>query len=123
MPGLPRQRLRLGLDFDRDGRWTLGAALVAAGASYYRGDEPNQASPLPGYAVLSLRGSWRLSDAITIQASAQNLLGAHYSTFGLYGDPFGLGVPGVPSDPSGVDPRFQSPAALRAAFVGIRVRL
>ena len=58
-------------------------------------------------------------------ANIQNLFDRQYTTFGILGDPTGVGAPGVPAndqfgDPD-VDPRFQSPAAPRAYFGGVKV--
>jgi iron complex outermembrane recepter protein len=50
-----------------------------------------------------------------------NLLNAKYATFGQYGDPTGVGAPGVPVSGIGVDNRFLAPGAPIAAFGGIRV--
>lgn len=124
LPGLPRQRFRMGVDYDRDGRWSIGATLLANGAAFYRGDESNQNPPLPGHVVLGVRASYQAAPSMSLYAVIQNVLDARYSTFGLYGDPTGVGAPGVPADGmAGVDPRFQSPGSPRAFFAGLRIRL
>ncbi|MCX7055825.1 MAG: TonB-dependent receptor, partial [Proteobacteria bacterium] len=123
LPGLPRHRLRLAVEYDCDGRWFAGASILASGSAYYRGDESNLNAPLPAHAVVGLHGSYFLSATMSLYGSVQNALGARYSTFGLYGDPTGLGVPGVPADGmAGVDTRFQSPASPAAVFAGVRIR-
>ena len=49
----------------------------------------------------------------------------HYANFGLYGDPTGVGAPGVPINAvpggPGVDNRFQSPGMPRSFFGGARI--
>jgi hypothetical protein len=59
-------------------------------------------------------------------AKLENVLNARYATFGVLGDPTGVGAPGVPADGvtngPGVDNRFQSPAAPVAAYGGIKLR-
>ncbi|MEI8298529.1 MAG: TonB-dependent receptor [Pseudomonadota bacterium] len=123
LPGLPRHRLRLAVEYDCDGRWFAGASVLASGSAYYRGDESNLNAPLPAHVVVGLHGSYFLSATMSLYGSVQNALGARYSTFGLYGDPTGLGVPGVPADGmAAVDTRFQSPAAPAAVFAGVRIR-
>jgi hypothetical protein len=51
---------------------------------------------------------------------------AQYATFGVLGDPTGIGAPGIPASAttngSGVDNRFESPAPPISAFAGVRVR-
>ena len=51
-----------------------------------------------------------------------NLLDARYATFGQYGDPTGVGAPGVPTNGIGVNNRFLGPAAPVAVYGGIRVK-
>jgi hypothetical protein len=56
-----------------------------------------------------------------------NVTNAKYATFGVLGDPTGIGAPGVPpnantNDP-GVDNRFESPAPPLSAFAGVRIRI
>jgi len=75
--------------------------------------------------VASLRTSYQFNKHVQVFANVQNLFVRRYSTFGIFGDPTGVGAPGVPPDGQfgdpDVDPRFQSPAMPRALFGGIRV--
>ena len=54
-----------------------------------------------------------------------NALNAKYATFGVLGDPTGVGAPGIPpgavTNGPGVDNRFESPAPPISAFGGIRI--
>ncbi|MDB5482944.1 MAG: hypothetical protein JWO83_3997 [Caulobacteraceae bacterium] len=120
LPGVPRHRLKLGADLEVRRGWSVGASLALVGDQIYRGDESNQLAPLPGYAVLNLHSTLDLTGRISLFASLENALDAHYATFGVLGDPTGVGAPGVP--PAGADPRFQSPAAPIGAYGGLRVR-
>jgi len=92
---------------------------------YYHGDESNQNAPMPGYHVLTLRSSYRVGRRIELFANLQNAFDARYATYGLFADPTGVGAPGIPAhagpnDPR-VDNRFESPAAPRALFGGIKI--
>ncbi len=125
LPGIPRQRIKLGADYRIGPRLTAGGDMILVGAQVYRGDESNQNAELPGYCVLTLHASYRINDNIELFATIKNVLDGSYATFGLYGDPTGIGAPGIPAgagtnDPR-VDNRFQSPAAPRAYLAGIRV--
>jgi iron complex outermembrane recepter protein len=125
LPLIPKTRLKFGADFAPIPDWSMGATLVMVGASFYKGDESNQNSELPGYMIVGLHSAYRLSPRVEIFASIQNLLDRRYSTYGLFSDPAGVGAPGVPAaegphDPR-VDDRFQSPAMPRAGFGGVRV--
>ncbi len=126
LPLIPSQRLKLGADYSISQNWSLGGSLVLADSSLYRGDESNQNPQLPGYHVVSLRTSYQVAKHFELFFNVQNLFDEHYSTLGLYGDPTGVGAPGVPagaeSNGPGVDNRFQSPAMPRAFFGGVKLR-
>jgi iron complex outermembrane receptor protein len=125
LPGIPRQRFKAGASYQFDHRWMLGIEVAAIGGQYYRGDESNQNDELPGYAVVNMRVSFRPSENMEFFGSIKNVFDTRYATFGLFGNPTGVGAPGIPAaaeanDPR-VDNRFRSPAAPRAFFGGIRV--
>jgi iron complex outermembrane recepter protein len=94
-------------------------------SSFYRGDESNQNPALPGYTVLNLHASYTFWRKSQLFLTVNNVLNRDYVTFGVYSDPTGVGAPGIPPDADsndpGVDNRFQSPAAPRSIFGGIRV--
>ena len=94
-------------------------------AEYYFGDEANRNPRVPGYHVVGVHSSYRIGRQLQLFASIDNLFNAKYATYGIYGDPTGVGAPGVPahaaSNGAGVDNRFQSPAAPFAAFAGARI--
>jgi iron complex outermembrane receptor protein len=117
--------VKLGGDVKLLPAWSVGGTWTYVGPSFYRGDEDNQNPELPGYAVASLRTSYQISKNVAVFANIQNLFDRHYSTFGILGDPTGVGAPGVPADGElgdpDVDPRFLSPAMPRAYFGGVKV--
>jgi len=127
LPLLAKTRVKLGADVKVLRDWSVGGTWSYIGPSFYRGDEDNLNPELPGYTVASLRTSYRISKNVQVFANIQNLFDRHYSTFGILGDPTGVGAPGVPpngslGDPD-VDPRFQSPAMPRAYFGGVKISL
>ncbi|HEX4194127.1 MAG TPA: TonB-dependent receptor, partial [Stellaceae bacterium] len=126
LPGIPEHRLVANADYHVTDAWIVGATLTYASAQYYRGDESNQNGQLPGYALANLHSSYRFNEHVELFARVDNLFNARYSTFGQYGDPTGVGAPGIPAGATanspGVDNRFQSPGAPIAAFAGIRAR-
>jgi len=123
LPGIPRLRATAALDWRAGAALTLGATLLAVGASPYHGDESNQNAPLPGYARLDLHARLALGRRTQLALEATNVTNARYATYGLYADPTGVGAPGVSVAPGGVDPRFAAPAAPFALTVGLHVRL
>jgi iron complex outermembrane receptor protein len=126
LPGIPRDRLKLGADAVPRPGWSVGTSIALVGDQYYFGDESNQLAPLPGYVVVGLHSSVELTRRLSVFATAQNALNARYSTFGILGDPTGVGAPGIPAGAAtngpGVDNRFQSPAAPISAYGGLKLR-
>lgn len=125
LPLIPKTRLKLGADVNVLPDWSVGGTWSYIGPSFYRGDDDNQNAELPGYSVASVRTSYQINRHVRVFANIQNLFDRHYSTYGILGDPTGVGAPGVPAngvfgDPN-VDPRFQSPAMPRAYFGGVQV--
>jgi iron complex outermembrane receptor protein len=125
LPLIPKNRVKLGADVAVLPGWSVGGTVSYIGASFYRGDEANLNPELPGYTVASLRTSYQITRNVQVFANIQNLFDRHYSTYGILGDPTGVGAPGVPADgvfgDPDVDPRFQSPAMPRAYFGGVKV--
>ncbi|ROR32049.1 TonB-dependent receptor domain-containing protein [Inmirania thermothiophila] len=87
---LPRRARAFGrIELDRDrGRWSAGATLRAEGPRY---DDLANTRRLAGYAVLDLRGAYRLSRALRLQARVENALDKDYETAAGYPQP-GRGV-------------------------------
>lgn len=125
LPLIPLNRLKLGGDYFLLPQWSVGGSFVLASGSFFRGDESNQNPELPGYHVVGLRTSWHVTGHFELFANVQNLFNEGYSTFGIYGDPTGVGAPGVPpnadSNDPGVNNRFESPGMPRSYFGGARV--
>jgi iron complex outermembrane recepter protein len=122
LPGIPLNQLKAGVDWHPTDKCTIGAVLTYFSDQYLRGDESNQNAPLPGYAMLNLHGSYKMTEHIELFANISNLTDAKYATFGAYGDPTGIGAPGVPTNGIGVDNRFLAPGAPLVAYGGVRVR-
>lgn len=122
LPGIPRQRLRATLDRALTAAWSMGVSLQMTSGSYFHGDESNQNAPLAGHHVLSLHSAYRFDHRIEAFVTIQNVLDSRYSNFGIFGDPTGVGAPGVPTQASGgaIDSRFVSPAAPFAVYAGVR---
>jgi iron complex outermembrane receptor protein len=118
LPGIPQHRFKLDVDYDITPQWTFGGDLIVAGSQYYFGDAANQNPLLPGYWVVDLHSSYRLTRRVELFALIQNLFDRKYATYGIFGDVTKTPLPGVPN-PS--DPRFISLAPPLAAFGGIRI--
>ncbi len=126
LPLIPEHHIKAGVDYKIFPEWTVGATMTYSSSSYYRGDEANQNAQLPGYEVFNLHSEYRATENVEVFANIQNIFDARYASFGTFGDPTGIGAPGIPAgagtnDPS-VDNRFQSPAPPAAIYGGVRVK-
>jgi iron complex outermembrane receptor protein len=126
LPGVPGHRLKIGAEF-APARFAVGADLELFSSAYFFGDESNQNPQLPGYATVGVFGSFKASERLSLFATIDNLFNRHYANYGIYGDPTGATVPGVPagaaSNAPGVDNRFESPAAPFSIYGGVRLTL
>ena len=125
LPGIPQGRFKAGGDVEIFRHFVIGADLVVVSSQYYGGDKSNQLAPLPGYAVVDLYSRYHVTPAFQHYVSIDNLFNAKYASFGVLGDPTGIGAQGVPPDGvtngPGVNNRFQSPAAPIAIYGGVRL--
>jgi outer membrane receptor protein involved in Fe transport len=116
IPGLPMHSARIGADVAPLAGLSVGAWVNLTSSQYYRGDEANLLSPLPGYATLSARGSYALSRRALVFVRVDNVLNAKYETFGLLGEPDEV-------LPDAEDPRFASPGAPLSVWAGLDFQL
>ncbi|HEY6578886.1 MAG TPA: TonB-dependent receptor, partial [Rhizomicrobium sp.] len=125
LPGIPAHRVKAGADYHVTSSWLVGADIAYESGQYFYGDESNQLAPLPGYAVVNLHSRYEATDNVELFVDVVNALNANYATFGMLGDPTGVGAPGIPPDAvtngPGVNNRFESPAAPIGAFAGVRI--
>ena len=125
MPGIPKQRVKAGADYQITSAWSAGATLNLVSSVYYVGDESNQLAPIGGFWTMNLHTNYRPSAHYEWFAAIDNLFNRKYATWGILSDPTGIGTPGVPvtdvTNGPGVNNRFQSPAAPFEVFGGLRL--
>jgi outer membrane receptor protein involved in Fe transport len=97
-------------------RLHLGATVRMQSGQYLRGDEANLLPRLPGFAVADARARLRLTNRIALTVRVQNAFNVKYNTFGVLGD---AGLLGASFED---EPRFYSPGAPRAAWIGLDAR-
>jgi outer membrane receptor protein involved in Fe transport len=87
IPGIPRQSLRVRVDWQASEAFSVGANLVANSGSRLRGDESNQdlRGQVPGYAVLNLDARWKLRKNLELFARVDNVFDREYANFGVLG--------------------------------------
>lgn len=115
LPLIPGQLLKAGLRFAIGARLSIGGDILAGDDFHMRGDEGNDVDPIGRYAVLNLRGDYAVNDRLRVFLNVDNLLDQDYETFGLFGEADEVLGDGFE------DARFYSPAAPRAAWLGVQV--
>jgi iron complex outermembrane recepter protein len=112
IPGLPRNAFKVGADYALTSQVSLGFDIVCNSGQYLRGDESNQLAEIGGFALVNLRGIYRITDHFTAFARAQNIFDRRYYDFGVVGNATGV-------LPQFTDPRLLSPGAPRAGWIGV----
>ena len=113
IPGVPQHNLKVNV-FATIGRLSVGGNLLTTSNQYLRGDEANLLPALDGFGLVNVSASYSLARNVSLTARVTNLFDSEYSTFGLLGE-----ADEVLGDDY-EDPRFLSPGAPRAAWVGLR---
>jgi outer membrane receptor protein involved in Fe transport len=117
IPGIPQHLLKLGADWAATKQFKVGADLVFNSGQFLRGDEANRLGQTDAYAIVNLRGEYRIAKQFGIYARIDNLFDTDYETFGIVGNP------GEVFGDQFNDRRFLGPGAPRAGWVGLRFEL
>ena len=119
MPGIPEYRIKAGIDYMLTDAWKIGGNLVYFSSQYYVGDENNQNTKVPGYAVVNVHTSYDVNKNFQVYGLINNLFDNKYAYYGTYYDSTSVG------DRFGgnLDPRALTPAAPLAVYGGIKIRL
>jgi outer membrane receptor protein involved in Fe transport len=139
IPLIARHTGRIILDYQLGPRWDIGANVVAASGSYLHGNEnnANQAGAtnaagayiagsgwLPGYAVVNLHTTFRISDRLEAFARLTNLLDRHYASAGfLTGNAFNPDGSFIPDPANWTNENALSPAQPLGIWAGLRLQL
>lgn len=115
LPGVPVHSGKAGLTVALTTRLSAGVSVRAQSGQFFRGDEANLLARLPGFTVVNAQARHRVHRSVTVVAQAHNIFDARFYTFGVLGDASLV-------DEAGDDPRFQSPGAPRAAWIGVELR-
>ena len=117
LPLIPSSLFKAGLQMSIGRKFNFGGEILAGSDFHMRGDESNDLAQIGDYAVLNLRGGYLVNEKLSLFLKLDNVFDENYETFGLFGQ--ADDVLGDQYD----DSRFISPAAPRAAWVGIRLEL
>ena len=113
LPSLPAHVAKASVIVTAPFGMSVGLMAIANTSQYYRGDEANLLSTLPGYVVLNLTAGYRINPHVAVRGRVNNLLNSNYSTFGVLGD--ATDVLGPTYD----DPRFRGPGAPIGGWLGL----
>ena len=114
--GIPRQTLKVGVDYSVTDNWTVGADMIAASAQQIVGNENGALPPVPGYAVFNFHASYQVSKQLQIYGLVQNVFDARYYTSGGLFDVTALPV----AAPQLTDPRNFGNAMPFAIYAGLK---
>jgi outer membrane receptor protein involved in Fe transport len=122
MPGIPRQTLRLRVDWDANDAVALGANLIASSGSRLRGDENNADvhGAVPGYALLNLDGRWRFARRWELFGRIDNVFNRRYANFGLLGENVFANASRTFDPANAMAEPFLGLGAPRGAWLGLR---
>jgi outer membrane receptor protein involved in Fe transport len=118
IPGIPKHTLKVGGEYQLTNKLHLGADLLYNSGVYLRGDEANLLDTIDGYTTVNVRGVYQFNKKFSFFARINNLFDNDYETFGLLGE-----ADSVAEFSSFTDPRFLSPGAPIAGFIGIRMEI
>jgi outer membrane receptor protein involved in Fe transport len=129
LAGLPRNTLKLGLDWSATPALTMGADAVAFSNLTTQGNEDGQAAPqsadwrIRGYALFGLHASYRPAPKWEWYARVDNAANRRYESFGAVGtDMFADGASPRPGGGDAPQSRFVAPGAPRSVAAGLRYR-
>ena len=114
IPLIPPHRFKAGAEYWVWDNWKVGADLIAVSGQYLRGDENNLNPMLPGYWLLNLNTTYKVSKQVEVFGLVRNLFNRRYFTFGTFFETDEVPFLGL------TDPRTLSPGAPLAAYAGVR---
>lgn len=118
LPGVPLHLIKFGVTYHVTDKWTLDATAVAQSSQYLFGDAANLTAQLPGFVMLDLSTSYKLTPHIEFFASVDNVTDARYYTYGTFSPTSSVYLAQAPN---ATNPRSYSPAAPIGGFGGVRI--
>jgi iron complex outermembrane receptor protein len=119
IPGIPRHRANVVLDYTLTSQWSVGGSAVIQSGVYRFGDEANLTQPLGGYTVIDLNVAFHVNDNFAFFGVLNNAFDKRYYAYGSFGP---VGDVPWPNIPGGVtDPRTASPGIPITGYGGVRL--
>jgi iron complex outermembrane recepter protein len=119
IPGIPRNRANLVVDFDMTARLSVGAEVITQSSAYRFGDEANLTAPINGYTVIDLNAAYRPRDGITLFVVVNNAFDKRFYTYGSFAPVSAVPWPNVPGGVN--NPATASPGTPITLYGGIRI--
>ena len=119
IPGQPQHQIKLHADWTINQQMSVGAELIYASDSYYRGDEANENKKIPSYSFVNAYFSYQINSQLNLSAKVNNLFDREYETFGTYGE-----ADEVLEDfyPDVEDPYFVGPSRPRSLSISVNYK-
>ena len=117
--GIPKNTVKVGVDYAVTDKWHVGADMVAASGQVLFGNENGALPQAPGYAVFGLHTSYQVAKQVQIYGLIQNLFDQRFYTAGGLFETDDL----PNSAPSLTDPTTFGPARPFAIYGGMRITL
>ncbi len=86
IPGQPQHQIKVHADWAINQQVSIGAELIYASDSYYRGDEANENKKISAYSFVNAYVSYQINNQLNVSAKVDNLFDREYETFGTYGE-------------------------------------
>jgi iron complex outermembrane recepter protein len=117
--GIPKNTLKVGVDYSVTDKWKVGADMVAASGQVIFGNENGALPQVPGYAVFGVHTSYQVGKQLQIYGLIQNIFDQRYYTAGALYD-----ITAFPnSAPFLTDPRSLGPGKPFAIYGGLRLTM
>jgi iron complex outermembrane receptor protein len=117
--GIPKNTVKVGVDYSVTDRWKVGADMVAASGQVLIGNENGALPQVPGYAVFGLHTSYQIGKQLQVYGLVQNLFDQRYYTGGALFDTGAL----PNTAPNLTNPTSLGPAKPFAIYGGLRLTL
>jgi outer membrane receptor protein involved in Fe transport len=139
IPGIPKHSLKVGLDFNVNERWAIGASALYFSDQFVRGNENNKhqagtftdnfgetreflgSGKVGSYGILNLHTSFRVGKGFEIFGRINNVFDKKYFTSGALGEnPFDVDRNFQTNSEDWTRETFFGPGAPRGIWVGLR---
>ena len=118
LPGVPANRVTLGVNYKVTDAWTVGATAVGVSGTYLFGDEANLTPKLPGYFVVNVTTSYQVTEHLQLFGSIENVTDQQYYVYGTFSPTSSVFLSQAPN---ATNPRSYNLAAPIGGFGGMRL--